>query len=74
MQQEPKFFEVRCPFEKLSKKDGKLYPCNRVCVEVTAGSSGRARCRSCHLRFEFEVDSQAKATTGIRVQKEKEII
>lgn len=63
-------FEVRCPFEKVSKKDGKLYPCNRVCVEVRAGSSGRARCRSCHLRFEFEIDSQAMMSTGVRVKKE----
>lgn len=65
-------FEVRCPFQKVSKKDGKLYPCNRVCVEVHAGSSGRARCRSCHLRFEFEVDDQAKLSTGVRVKKSEE--
>lgn len=62
-------FEVRCPFQKVSNKDQKLYPCNRVCVEVHAGSSGRARCRSCHLRFEFEVDDQAKLSTGVRVKK-----
>lgn len=66
------YFEVRCPFEQVSKKDGKLYPCNRICVEVHAGSSGRARCRSCHLKFEFEVDSQAMLSTGIRVKKEEE--
>lgn len=65
-------FEVRCPFEKVSNKDGKLYPCNRVCVEVHAGSSGRARCRSCHMRFEFEVDNQAKLSTGVRVKKTEE--
>lgn len=66
-------FEVRCPFQKLSKKDGRLYPCNRVCVEVHAGSSGRARCRSCHLKFEFEVDDQAKLSTGVRVKKTEEL-
>lgn len=70
--EDKKYFEVRCPFQKVSKKDGKLYACNRVCVEVTAGSSGRAKCRSCHLKFEFEIDSQAKTTTGVRVQKIKE--
>lgn len=66
-------FEVRCPLEQVSKKDGKLYRCNRLCVEVHAGSSGRARCRSCHRRFEFEVDDQAKLSTGIRVKKTEEI-
>lgn len=64
-------FEVRCPFQKVGK-DNKLYPCNRVCVEVHAGASGRARCRSCHLRFEFEVDDQAKLSTGVRVKKSEE--
>lgn len=66
-------FEVRCPLEQVSKKDGKLYRCNRLCVEVHAGSSGRARCRSCHRRFEFEVDDQAKLSTGIRVKKTEEM-
>lgn len=61
-------FEVRCPFEKVSKKDNKLYACNRVCVKVYAGSGGRARCRSCHLEFEFEVDDQAKMLTGVKVK------
>lgn len=65
-------FQVRCPFQKPSKKDGKLYPCNRVCVEVHAGSSGRARCRSCHLKFDFEVDDQAKLSTGVRVKRVEE--
>lgn len=64
-------FEIRCPSEKLSKKDGKLYRCNRICVEVRAGSSGRARCRSCHRLFDFEVDSQAKLSTGVKVQHEE---
>lgn len=71
---EEPYFAVRCPFQKVSKKDGRLYPCNRVCVEVRAGSSGRARCRSCHLRFEFEVDDQAKLSTGVRVRKTEEPI
>ena len=62
--------EIRCPFEKRSKSDNKLYKCNRVCVKVVPGSAGEARCRSCHLSFEFEVDSQSKNTTGIRVRKE----
>lgn len=61
--------EIRCPQFKKSKSDDQLYKCNRVCVKVTAGSAGEARCRSCHLSFEFEVDSQAQMTTGIRVKK-----
>jgi hypothetical protein len=62
--------EIRCPFEKTSKSDNQLYKCNRVCVKVAPGSAGEARCRSCHLSFEFEVDDQAQNTTGVRVQKQ----
>ena len=65
----PKLFEVRCPYDRLAKKDGKLYPCNSLCVRVTAGSAGEARCRKCGLNFEFEIDSRARLSTGIRVQK-----
>ena len=61
--------EIRCPFSKKSKSDGQMYVCNRVCVKVIPGSAGEARCRSCHMSFEFEVDSQAQMTTGIRVKK-----
>lgn len=67
-------FQIRCPFEKKSTKDGKLYACNRVCVEVNAGSSGRARCRSCGLRFMFEVDSQAVLSRGVKVKKTEDEI
>lgn len=62
-------FEIRCPFQRLSKKDGKLYSCNSLCVMVTAGSAGEARCRKCRLNFEFEVDNRARATTGVRVKQ-----
>lgn len=64
--------EVRCPFTKKSKTDNQLYTCNRVCVKVTPGSEGEARCRSCHLSFEFEVDNQAHNTTGVRVKPDSE--
>ena len=60
--------EIRCPQQKKSKTDQKLYKCNRICVKVTPGSAGEARCRSCHLSFEFVADNQAQATTGIRVK------
>jgi hypothetical protein len=66
---QPNLFEIRCPFERLSKLDGKLYACNSLCVKVTAGSAGEARCRKCHLNFEFEVDNRARRTTGVRVKK-----
>ena len=39
-----------------------------VCVKVTPGSAGEAHCKSCRLSFEFEVDSQARNTTGVRVK------
>lgn len=65
-------FAIRCPFQRLGKSDGKLYSCNSLCVKVAAGSSGEARCRKCHLNFEFEVDNSAKRTTGVRVKKAEE--
>jgi transcription initiation factor IIE alpha subunit len=65
----PQLFDVRCPYERLAKKDGKLYVCNSLCVRVTPGSAGEARCRKCGLNFEFEVDSRARLTTGVRVKK-----
>lgn len=61
--------EVRCPEWKAGKPNGQLYKCNRICVKVTPGSAGEARCRSCHVSFEFEVDSQAQMTTGVKVTK-----
>lgn len=62
-------FEIKCPFQRLGRKDGKLYPCNSLCVKVVAGSAGEARCRKCHLNFEFEVDNRARATTGVRLKQ-----
>ena len=49
-------FPVRCPFERLSKTDGKLYRCNSLCVRVKPKSAGEARCRKCRLSFSFECD------------------
>lgn len=61
--------DVRCTFSNRSKSDGKIYPCNRVCVQVMPGSAGKARCRSCRLYFLFDIDENAQNSTGIRVQK-----
>lgn len=61
--------EIRCPFMRRSKKDNKLYNCNRICVKVTPGSSGEAMCRSCHLTFEFTVKENKEAKIQIRVAK-----
>ena len=67
--EEPNLFEIRCPFKRLSKQDGKLYLCNSLCGKVVAGSAGELRCRKCHLNFWFEVDDQARLTTGVKVKK-----
>ena len=64
----PQLFDVRCPYERLAKKDGKLYVCNSLCVKVSPGSSGEARCRKCGANFIFEIDSRARLTTGVRLQ------
>lgn len=60
--------EVRCPYERISKSDNKLYKCNSLCVKVTAGSAGEARCRKCGLNFLFFIDENATPQTGVRVQ------
>ncbi len=49
-------FPVRCPFERLSRTDGKLDRCNSLCVRVKPHSAGEARCRKCRLSFNFECD------------------
>lgn len=48
-------FPVRCPFERLSRSDGKLYRCNSLCGRMHPKSSGELRCRKCSLNFEFAV-------------------
>jgi hypothetical protein len=63
-----KLLEVRCPYERISKSDQKLYKCNSLCVKVTAGSAGEARCRKCGLNFLFGVDENALPVTGVRIQ------
>lgn len=60
--------EIRCPYERISKSDSKLYKCNSLCVRVTAGSGGEARCRKCGLNFLFTIDENAQVQTGVRVQ------
>lgn len=60
--------EIRCPYERISKKDGKLYKCNNLCVRVTAGSAGEARCRKCGLNFLFVTDVNAQVQTGVRAE------
>jgi hypothetical protein len=66
--QEPNLLEIRCPRNRLAKKDGKLYICNSLCVKVTPGSAGETRCRKCRLNFWFDVDNRARPTTGVRVK------
>ena len=60
--------EVRCPYERISKTDQKLYKCNGLCVRVTANSAGEARCRKCGANFLFGADENAQVQTGVRVQ------
>ncbi len=60
--------DVRCPYERISKSDQKLYKCNSLCVRVTPGSAGEARCRKCGLNFLFGADENAQIQTGVRIQ------
>jgi len=61
-------FPVRCPFERLSKTDGKLYRCNSLCVRVHTLSGGEARCRKCRLSFNFECDKNGVVSTHVSVK------
>lgn len=60
--------EVRCPYERVSKSDLKVYKCNSLCVKVSPGSSGEARCRKCGANFLFGVKEDAQVQTGVRAE------
>ena len=60
--------DIRCPFKRTGKNDGITRLCNHLCVKVFPGSSGETWCSRCNLTFEFEVDSQARNTIGVRVK------
>lgn len=60
--------DIKCPYERISKSDGKLYKCNSICVKVTPGSAGEARCRKCGLNFLFSAKPGAEPQRGVRVQ------
>lgn len=61
-------FPVRCPFERLSKTDGKLYRCNSLCVRVKPESGGEARCRKCRLSFNFDCDEKGIVNTYVNIK------
>jgi hypothetical protein len=58
--------EIRCPYYVTSKKNGREYPCNRLCVKVNPGSSGEAHCSSCKRGFQFIVDGRSMHTGADR--------
>ena len=58
-------FPVRCPFERLSRSDGKLYRCNSLCVRIGPESFGEARCRKCRLSFNFRCDRSGVVETFV---------
>lgn len=61
-------FPVRCPFQRLSRTDGKLYRCNSLCVRMRPASGGEARCRKCRLSFNFEVDDRGVVDTFVNAK------
>lgn len=58
-----KLFDIRCP---LPRKDSPDKQCNRLCVRVTAGSSGEAHCPRHDARFEFQIDKPESIGVMIR--------
>lgn len=61
-------YPVRCPFERLSRSDGKLYRCNSLCVRVIPLSAGEARCRKCRLSFRFDCDPDGLVNTYVNAK------
>lgn len=51
--------DVRCPNDRLTNT-GRRVACNQLCVQVRAGSSGKAYCTRCKMVFKFDVTSNAK--------------
>lgn len=62
-------FPVRCPFERLSRTDGKLYRCNSLCGRMKPLSSGELRCRKCRLTFDFDVTGEGVVQTYVNVKQ-----
>lgn len=52
--------EIRCPYSRVSKKNGQTYPCHKLCVKVEPGSRGEAFCTNCDKQFEFNVSTSAQ--------------
>lgn len=61
-------FPVRCPFQRLSRTDGKLYRCNSLCVRVKPGAEGEARCRKCRLSFNFACDDKGIVESFVKAK------
>lgn len=61
-------FPVRCPFQRLSKSDGKLYRCNSLCARLEPLSKGQLRCRKCRLSFDFDVNTVGVVDTYVNTK------
>lgn len=57
---------VRCPYEKISRTNGRTYICGSLCIRVHDGSSGEAHCRKCRAKFDFWVRGNVVKTAIIR--------
>jgi hypothetical protein len=61
--------EVRCPLPSLHKAGE---ACNKLCVRVQPGSSGKAYCSRHDTEFEFQIDdSRTFSANDIKSQVEK---
>jgi hypothetical protein len=63
-----KLVKIKCPFKVVDRNTKELISCNRLCVKVYAGSSGEVWCRSCDLKFDFEVSEQNQPKIFIKTQ------
>ena len=63
------YIEIRCPFlvEYISNATGqkKSKTCGKICVKVSAGSSGETYCTRCKKTFDFEISNNERVQTKV---------
>ena len=57
---------IKCPYEKISRTNGRTYTCESLCVRVHDGASGEAYCRKCRAKFDFAVKGGVVKTAIVR--------
>lgn len=54
------YVKVRCPFTRIHKSTKKRFTCSWPCSEVIPPAKGRAYCRQCKKKFNYEISTQKR--------------